>query len=342
MATNDQGFLSGVLNGITSFAQHHLTEYRINQERLAVLRDDIERVVDASEPRIRLVGNYLHKLLDPVEDALVYSDHLLRQIPPAVALGGRAWTQDPRVNAFFATQDDLRSTLGQDPRIRAFFEDDAHRECFAWMLMIKRESETFGSALDHDMLVREVRQIRISFTDHQIFFPNASEAKLRKELRERTLVFLATRALERINELREQRGALEEQRRQLQAQLRALRGHTQGLRPLLSSADADERRVATLEQRLAQTEQDLVAARKQLGTLDDYLEQVRQVLSQPEAYLRIQPLSIRINRLGLKLDIDSSEPGETIKLIELVSLDEKRIGVLVRFARDDLAPEGAR
>ena len=165
---------------------------------------------------------------------------------------------------------------------------------------------------------------------------------MRKELRERTLVFLATRALERINELREQRGALEEQRRQLQAQLRALRGHTQGLRPLLSSADADERRVATLKQRLTQTEQDLVAARKQLGTLDDYLEQVRQVLSQPEAYLQIQPLSIRINRLGLKLDIDSSEPGETIKLIELVSLDEKRIGVLVRFARDDLAPEGAR
>ena len=111
---------------------------------------------------------------------------------------------------------------------------------------------------------------------------------------------------------------------------------------MLSSADADERRVATLEQRLAQTEQDLVAARKQLGTLDDYLEQVRQVLSQPEAYLQIQPLSIRINRLGLKLDIDSSEPGETINLIELASLDEKRIGVLVRFARDDLAPEGAR
>jgi hypothetical protein len=29
--TDGQGFLSGVLGGITSFAQHHLAEYRINQ-----------------------------------------------------------------------------------------------------------------------------------------------------------------------------------------------------------------------------------------------------------------------------------------------------------------------
>jgi len=122
--------------------------------------------------------------------------------------------------------------------------------------------------------------------------------------------------------------------------LRALRGHARGLQPLLSSTDADERRLAALDQKLAQTEQDLVIARKQLGTLDDYLEQVRQVLSQPEKYLEIQPLSMRINRLGLKLDENSSEPGETITLIELASLGEKRIGVLVRFARDDLAPSG--
>jgi len=337
--SDSQGFLSGVLGGITSFAQHHLAEYRINQERLAALREDIERVVDASEPRIRLVGNYLHKLLDPVEGALAYSDRLLRQIPPAVALGGHAWIQDPRVNAFFATKDDLRSTLGQNPRVRAFFEDATQRECFAWMLMVKREVETFGPALDGDMLVREVRQIRVSFSDHQLFFPNASEAGLRAELRERTLVFLATRALERINELRERRGALEEQRRQLQVQLRALRGHDRGLRPLLSSADADQRRAATLEQRLLEAEEALVAARKQLGTLDDYLEQVRQVLSQPEAYLRIQPLTMRLDRLGRKLEPGSSELGETIALIELASLDEKRIGVLVRFARDDVAVE---
>jgi hypothetical protein len=126
------------------------------------------------------------------------------------------------------------------------------------------------------------------------------------------LVFLATRALERINELRTRRSALEEQRRQLQAQLRALRGHAQGLRPLLSTNDADERRAAVLEQRLLQTEEELVAARKPLGTLDDYLEQIRQVLSQPEIYLQVHSLALRFNRLGVRLPPDSPEPGETL------------------------------
>jgi hypothetical protein len=195
--------------------------------------------------------------------------------------------------------------------------------------------------LSGDMLVREIRQTVVSFSRHQLFFPAASEDELRRELRRRTLVFLATRALENIGELRTRRGDLEERRRRLQARLRALRGHAQGLRPLLSSPEdvADARRTAALEQRLVQTEEALVVARTQLGTLDDYLEQVRQVLSQPEPYLQVRPLNLRLNRMGVKLDANSAEPGENLTLIELESMGERRIGALVRFARKELPPD---
>jgi hypothetical protein len=328
-----QGFLNHVLGGITSFAQHHLAERRIHQERLAFLHNAIEQVVDASEPRIRLIGNYQEKLADPVEAALHHSGRVLQQLPAAVALDGHAWTNDPQVNAFFATASDVQITLSQNAPIQAFFAGNHEPECFALLLMVKQEAETFGTALDSGMLIREVRQIRVSFSHHHLFFPAASEAELRRELKQRMLVFLATRAQERINELRTGRGALEEQRRQLQAQLRAWRMQGQGLRPLLSSTDTDERRLAELEQRLIRTEEELVAARKQLGTLDDYLDQVARVLGQPETYLRVQPLSLRLNRLGLKLTENSPEDGETLALIELASLDEQRIGTLVRFGR---------
>ncbi len=109
----------------------------------------------------------------------------------------------------------------------------------------------------------------------------------------------------------------------------------------LSSADPDERHLAELERRLDRTEQDLIEARKPLSTLDDCLEQVRQVLDRPETCLHIRPLSIRLNRLGIKLDDDSTEPGETITLVELASLGERRIGVLVRFAREEAGPTSA-
>lgn len=339
--TDGHGFLQHVLGGITAFAEHQLAEHRLNQERLAVMRESIERIVDASEPRIRLVGDYAEKLVDAVETALAHCEGVLRQVPPALALGSHAWARDPRVNAFFATADDLRAILSGDPEVRAFFKENGRPECFAWMLMVMHETETFGTALEGEMLVREVRQIQVSFSDHRLFFPAASESDLRKELRQRMLVFLASRARDRIVELRTRRETLEEQQRQLRAQLGALRGNAHGPRPLPSSADLDERRLAELERRLDRTEQDLADARKPLSTLDDYLEQVRRVLGQPEDYLRIRPLSLRLNRLGIKLDPDSPEPGETIALVELTSLEEQRIGVLVRFGREELSPDGS-
>ncbi len=339
--TNDSGFLHHLFDGIANFAQQQLAERRQHQERLAALRDAIEQVVDASEPRIRLVGDYADKLVDAVDAALNHCEQLTRQLPPALTLSARAWAGDPRVNAFFATADDMCSTLSLDPCIQAFFKDGNPSECFALMLMVKRETEAFGAALEGDMLVREVRQTKVSFSEHRLYFPAASETGLRRDLRQRMLAFLASRARERIGELRTRRDALEEQRRQLRAQLQALRGQARGLRPLLSSADADERRLALLEQRLAQTEQELADARKPLTTLDDYLEQVRRIIGQPEPYLHLHPLSLRLNRLGVKLDADSPEPGETLSLFEWDSLEEQRIGTLVRFAHPDPLPESA-
>ncbi len=339
---NGSGFLHHLFDGIATFAQQQLAERRRHQERLAALRDAIEQVVDASEPRIRLVGDYADKLVDTVAAALTHCHQLTRQLPPALTLSARAWASDPRVNAFFATVADLRATLSQSRSVREFFQQgNPPAECFALMLMIKRETETFGAALAGDMLVREVRQTRVSFSEHRLHFPAASETELRQNLRQRMLIFLASRAREHIGELRARRDALEEQRRQLRAQLQALRGQARGLRPLLSSADADERRLAVLEQRLAQTEADLTDARKPLTTLDDYLEQVRRIVGQPEPYLHLHPLSLRLDRLGVKLDADSPEPGETLALFEWDSLEERRIGALVRFGRGELLADAA-
>lgn len=105
--TNDQGFLQQVFGGLAAFAQQHLAEHRRHREWLAAMRDAIERVADASEPRIRLVGNYADKLLGAVETASLYVDRVLRQLPPAATLDARAWSGDPQVNAFFASVDAL-------------------------------------------------------------------------------------------------------------------------------------------------------------------------------------------------------------------------------------------
>lgn len=336
------GFLQHVMEGIagiTTFVERQLADRRMKEQRLAVMQEAIDSVVNASDPRIRLVGDYAEKLLDPVEAASRYCQNALRQVPPALVLDSRAWANDPRVNAFFATVDDLRTVLGNAAAVQDFFKQTGRAECFAWMEMIKRETATFGTILDGTMLVREAQQIVVNFSEHRLYFPAASEADLRQELKQQMLKFLASQARQRLVELQTRRDLLEEQRRQLRAQLDALHGNGSSLQPLPSNADPAERHLAALHQRLSQTELDLADARKPLNTLDDYLEQVRLVLGAPEKYLQIQRLAMRLSRLGIKLDVDSPEPGAAIDLIELRFPEQQRIGALVRIAREESAPE---
>lgn len=334
--TEAPGLLEQIFSGLAAFAEQRWAGQRQRHQRLAVLHDVIERVVDASEPRIRLVGNYAEKLADAVEIALQYANQILQQLPPAMPLSAQSWSQNPQVNAFFATAGDLRTVLGEASNIQKFFTNQPHEQCFALMLMLKRESETFGPVLNGDVLVREVRRIQVSFAKHQLLMPAASEPELREELKQRMLIFLAKRASERLQQLRERRSTLEELRRQLHAQLRTLRMQAANLH---LPGDAPEMlRVVALEQRLCDTESELVAARKPLETLDDYLLQIQQVLSNPEQYLEIRPLTVRLNRLGIKLSAESTESGETLNLIEFDSLGKQNIGALVWFAKTEVPP----
>lgn len=327
------------INGITTFVERQLADHRMKEQRLATMKETIETIVSASEPRIRLVSDYAEKLLDVAEAASRYCRSALSQIPPALVLDSHAWAKDPRVNAFFATADDLRAMLDSASAVQTFFRETGRSECFAWMEMVKRETVTFGAMLDGKMLVREAQQIEVNFSDHRLYFPATSEAELRLDLKQQMLKFLATQAGKHLAELQTRRDLLEEQRRQLRVQLEALRGNMSSLQPLPSSADPDERHLAALAQRLAHTEQDLEEARKPLNTLDDYLEQVRLVLSAPEHVLQFHPLTMRLSRLGIKLDEDSPEPGATISLLELRLPEQQRIGALVRIPREEWSPD---
>ncbi len=327
------------IDGITTFVERQLADHRVKEQRLAAMKDAIETVVNASEPRLRLVGDYAEKLLDVVESASRYCQNALRQAPPALTLDSRAWAKDPRVNAFFATVDDLRTVLSNAAAVQDFFKKTGRSECFAWMEMVKRETVAFGTMLEGRMLVREAQQIEVNFSEHRLYFPAASEADLRQELHQQMLQFLAIQARKHLTELQTRRDMLEEQRRQLRAQLDALREGAPVRPALLSSADPEERHLALLEKRLVQTELDLAEARKPLNTLDDYLEQVRLVLSEPANILQLHIVAMRLSRLGIKLDEDSPELGATISLLELRLPEQQRIGALVRIPREECLPD---
>jgi hypothetical protein len=67
---------------------------------------------------------------------------------------------------------------------------------------------------------------------------------------------------------------------------------------------------------------------------------VARALANPADFLTATTTSLRLNRLGIKVDQGSDAPGYDLSLSEIrVGSREPRVGVLVRFPRDELLPQ---
>jgi hypothetical protein len=73
---------------------------------------------------------------------------------------------------------------------------------------------------------------------------------------------------------------------------------------------------------LDETERQLGEAKASLGTLDDYLRQIRQVLSHPSRYLKVKPRCVHINRMGIKAR-SANERGSAQVLTAQISLSHQ-------------------
>ena len=63
------------------------------------------------------------------------------------------------------------------------------------------------------------------------------------------------------------------------------------------------------------------------------------MLAHPEQYVYRDQHELRLNRLGVKLEDDSTEAGYTVPLSEIqVAYHKPRIAALVRFPREELLP----
>jgi predicted HicB family RNase H-like nuclease len=93
-----------------------------------------------------------------------------------------------------------------------------------------------------------------------------------------------------------------------------------------------------LRKRREQTEEELGQLRAGLTTLEDYIERISEVLGEPQAHLRVGHVSMRLNKMNIRLEgAAAAEDGHPLELTE-VSLGEnlKRILMITRFPRNEL------
>lgn len=290
----------------------------------------VEHVVDEISSRLRAVPHYSRTLREPVSTTLRCVDGIVESIPGAIHCCHDAFIGDPKINAFFVNPRHMQEIFSQSKDVRDLFDaNPSATECWALMCMHKEERSQLGVALIDDAVRTDVLQTAVSFTDHQVVSPGADAASARCALKCCMFNGLLAHIRHHGTQAKHRVGGIENRTRSMRQRLRSL--ETQ------SATDEDK---AELQRRIEELERDLAAEDLQLSTINDHLVYVAEALANPTAYLHAEQRSIRLNRMAIKLDEHSQEPGYELRLSEIsIASHQTRIGSLVRFPRDELLPQ---
>ena len=304
----------------------------------------IESVVVGTDPRLRMVSGYQKKLAPGVTRALTHAEAVAQQLPGPIEVSRKTFGADPRVRALFVSVDHLRETFAHSHVLRSFLTQPRHQgsgTCYALLAVDKSEKQTFGTELDTELVQKEVMQTVVNFSAHRFVAPAPDIHTLRSELVEQAFEHLVGCALRRIVSLRARSQELTERRLLLESKLRERLTRKRGLQETLFEVPTLDGTV-TMEIRhhLADTDEELKAASVSLGTLNDYLGQIQDVLSHPENHLRLHPLTVRLDRSGVKRKADDPRPGQNVDFAEIHLGDEQSaVGILVSYSPKEFPPQ---
>jgi hypothetical protein len=300
----------------------------------------VEAIVDEVEPRVRMDSAYQRKLAAGVRHTLAYLRSLGRELPQEVLTLARAgWAQDPQLNAFFATADDVSACLGRSRELRALLQQQAAApEAYALLAMKLEERQVFAPKLVGDQLHHDVAQTSVSFAGHRLFAPGLTLQQTRLDVGRRLFMRLAQVALKRIIEADERAVDLDQQKGYLKTRLRLLNLARDGVGGIVEDPATIEAQIRSVERELKDTVDQYIEIKSSVATLDRYSDRINEVLKNPEAHLRITHNPSRINRMGMKLAPGEEDAGNDLVLNELHLGDVTAVIAMVRCPREELPP----
>jgi hypothetical protein len=295
----------------------------------------VEAVVDAVDPRLRALSGYARKVAPPVTRTIAHLRELGPLLPQPIALTRGAWAEDPLLNAFFATADDVPLLLARSAELKGFFQGNpGAADAYALLGMLKTEREVFAPAIVDGALRQDVAQTTVSFSQHRLICPAADEAGCRREVGVRILRRLAALALQRITALEELSTELEQRKALLNAKLRLLHLRSNGLEQIVQEQGSLGAQIDSIERELKTTLDEYLETKASAQTLEARLYQIEAVFGAPAEHVKLERVALRVSRLGYKVPAGSGEPASELALHELSLGDGlKAVIALVRCPR---------
>lgn len=309
----------------------HLQTRQAGDDAIARATD---RVVQIADPVIRQARRYRQVLHEPVLGSMTYFRSLIEGLPGPFVLDRRRYYDDPTVKALFASPDELDEVLKFSPEINALRKQGQRGEMMAMMTMIQNERTIFGHQQDGELVLRDVRQQAISFSDHRIVGPAVDPDLTREGIVQRGLEVLATVAMERITTLRSRKAELEGKREYLKGMAKIFGGRSHRQELFAAPMVKNREELHKVEQMLAEVEQEWETVRQQIALPEQSLTHLEGIMREPEKMLTVRRQQLRLDWKGVRVDEAPGSESHEITLAEFSMEELRRSAVLVSFTLD--------
>jgi hypothetical protein len=300
----------------------------------------IERAVDGTDSRLRLLPGYRKRLRGPVLHAVDHVVALVDALPAPLPASREGFIDDPRLAAVFVSAEHMLEILGRDRAMTQFLGNSSvgSERLTALLLAERAEKNVLGMELSGEQVRRDVAQLTVSFRNHRLVDVADSEAETRRQLKRRAFDHLLSLALARIVDVREERADLARQRDVLRHKLLTLeRGgwsfdEGEGVPPEPASVQAE----------LADIETELERMGSDADVLNTHLDIVVEQLAQSGQLLQRETLSMRLDSMNIQRDAQDVA-GRDIVMPEIHNArGQRNILLLVSVAPGDLPPRENR
>ncbi len=303
----------------------------------AIAHEIVDRVVAATDTRLKGVAGYRKKLREPALATLEHLRRMAQDIPGPVDVNTRAWTHDPAIRALFGKPQDVPQTFSRDHGVRDFFARSVAPECLAMLGLAHSERQVFAPEQRGDAVQLDVARTTVSFGDARILAPGEDTMAVRVEFGKRAVDYLALRALDRMTAHQEQQKDLEQERALLKARLRLAEQGRVGLTSFAAPADNEVADRAAIAARLDANTKALEGFAP-TGLMSRFIDILCDVLGDPGAHLRLEPCTLTLDAMNYRV-ADGSADSRTLNLQELRLPGRPPYAIMVaRFPRSELLP----
>lgn len=259
-----------------------------------LIRRAIERAVDATDPRVRILSSYQKKMRPAAIHAIDCVVQLVTSLSRPVPMSAADWGSQAVLGAMFASAESLRAVISCDRACRDFAATNTHfTEPVTALLLAKfSQKHTYGYDLVDDKTVGDVPLTVVSFDDHRLIGLATQDSETRRLLQLRAFDYLLALALEEITTAKDLRQDLVARKKLLKVKLDiVLRSNGS----LVDEPSRDDRH--GLQQKMDAIE----AALHEAGADDDVLQRnltiIIETLAGAEQRLRLEKQTLYIDNL---------------------------------------------